>query len=110
MLQKLLARKGVPADLRISHGDKSERTLAIADIVAGARSDFLCLADMGALPLIAHRVRTIVDVFKGIPWHAEALRLRVLTDQGRTSAESLTANSLANSTIGHPTGKNNTRD
>ncbi|MGZ8754442.1 MAG: hypothetical protein ACXW15_04565 [Acidimicrobiia bacterium] len=35
VLQKLLTRKNVPADLRISHADNTERTLAIADILAG---------------------------------------------------------------------------
>lgn len=67
VLQKLLTHKAVPADLRIAHTDKTERTLAVADILAGARSDFLCLADMEAFPLIAHRVRAIVSVFKGSP-------------------------------------------
>lgn len=64
VLQKLLTSKSVPADLRISHSDKSEQRLAIADIIAGARSDFLCLADMEIFPLIAHRVRGIKAVFK----------------------------------------------
>lgn len=63
VLQKLLTRKTVPADLRISHTDKSEPLLAIADILAGARSDFLCLADQEAYPLIAHRVLRIEQLF-----------------------------------------------
>ncbi len=67
VLQKLLTRNTVPADLRIAHADKTEQILSLADVLAGARSDFLCLADLEAYPLIAHRVRGVESLFNKSP-------------------------------------------
>lgn len=67
VLQKLLTQKMVPADFGISHTDKSEPLLIIADILAGARSDFLCMADQEPYPLIAHRVQQVEQLFKTDP-------------------------------------------
>jgi hypothetical protein len=61
-LQSLRDRRMLAHDLRISHATKSEPLLAIADLVAGARSDELCWADRGAFPLVAHRVESIAQV------------------------------------------------
>ena len=44
VLYKLQRQKLVPVQLRIEHRTKSESILAIADIVAGARTDHLCAA------------------------------------------------------------------
>lgn len=63
VLERLLSQKAVPADLRINHVTKSEVVLCIADVLAGARSDFLCGADREAYPLLAHRVRGIKQAF-----------------------------------------------
>jgi hypothetical protein len=57
VLQRLLSQKAVPADLRIAHFTKSEAVLCIADVLAGARSDYLCGADRETYSLLAHRVR-----------------------------------------------------
>jgi len=63
VLQKLHTRHAVPASLAISHADKTEPLLVIADVLAGARSDDLCFADQQAYPLLAHRVRQTTPVF-----------------------------------------------
>ncbi len=63
VLQRLLSREVVPGDFTIAHADKTERMLAIADVLAGARSDYLCFADQEAYPLIAHRVRSVKTLF-----------------------------------------------
>lgn len=65
--QKLVTNKEVPADLRMDHADKTEPILAVVDILAGARSDFLCLSDQEAYPLIAHRIRSIHTLFRLVP-------------------------------------------
>jgi len=67
VLQKLLTRKAVPANLQITHADKTERVLAIADVVAGARSDFLCRTGLEAYPLIGHRIRATRSLFAKVP-------------------------------------------
>lgn len=67
VLQRLLSQKAVPADLRIAHADKSEALLTIADVLAGARSDYLCGGDRVPYPLLAHRVRRVNTVFGRLP-------------------------------------------
>lgn len=62
VLQKLVRREAVPKEFRIGHRDKGEAILGIADMLAGARSDFLCRADLECFPLLAHRVRRIETV------------------------------------------------
>lgn len=56
VLYKLQRQKIVPASLRIEHRTKSESILAIADIVAGARTDHLCGVTDEPHALIAHRL------------------------------------------------------
>lgn len=86
VLQSLRSRHEVPAALSIDHRGKSEPLLAIADLVAGSRTDALCWADRTAFPIIAHRVRTTVRVGDALR-DAEAPGLRDVADPGRTSAE-----------------------
>jgi hypothetical protein len=56
VLRKLQRQKQVPAGLRIEHRTKAELILAIADIVAGARTDHLCGVTDQPHALLAHRV------------------------------------------------------
>ena len=67
VLQRLLSRKEVPEDLRISHDDKTEKVLQIADLLAGARSDFLCGINVDVYPLIGHRIQSSLTVFDKVP-------------------------------------------
>ena len=61
-LQKLQSRKEVPSTFKISHGDKTEPILWIADVLAGARSDHLCGRFKEIYPLLSHRVTDIIAV------------------------------------------------
>ena len=64
-LNKLKQSQQVPADLRVRHDTKDEPLLWIADLLAGARTDWLCHApgrDM--FPRLGHRVEEIVPVLK----------------------------------------------
>lgn len=63
VLQKLLTRKQVPEEFRIRHTDKTEPVLKLADLLAGARSDFLCGVNEEVYARIAHRVRDTRTVF-----------------------------------------------
>ena len=63
VLQSMVSEQRVPSWLHIAHRGKSEAILAIADVVAGARSDFLCLRDLEAYPLVGHRVRSVRKLF-----------------------------------------------
>ena len=47
----------VSGALQIGHAPKNEAILAIADVIAGARGDFICGADRGVYPRLAHRIR-----------------------------------------------------
>lgn len=62
VLRKLINKKEVSADFRISHDGKSESLLQIPDIIAGARSDHLCAVDREAYAMVSHRVRDIKSV------------------------------------------------
>ena len=62
VLQSLLSEKLVPSGFRITHDDKSERMLALADILAGARTDYLCGVDVEPFATLAHRVQHTVSV------------------------------------------------
>lgn len=64
VLQKLLSQNRVPRDFRISHADKSEKLLAIADLLAGARTDYLCAVDNEPYGLLAHLVNRSVKVLE----------------------------------------------
>jgi len=54
-LQRLRDKKLVAGQLRIEHRTKDETLLALADIVAGARTDHLCHVRYDLYPRIAHR-------------------------------------------------------
>ena len=60
--RSLIDRGLVPSGGVIVHGDKAEPLLWVADLVAGARTDYLCGTDRGMYPLIAHRVSHITPV------------------------------------------------
>ena len=63
VLQKLLTREQVPEEFRIHHTDKTEPVLKLADLLAGARSDFLCGVNEEVYARIAHRIRATHTVF-----------------------------------------------
>jgi hypothetical protein len=50
----------VSESLEMGHVSKSETILVIADVIAGARGDFICGVDRGTYPRLAHRVRGTV--------------------------------------------------
>lgn len=62
-----LKRQGtVPKNFRIRHDDKTEAILQIADLLAGARSDWLCGVNRDPYARVTHRVRSIRTVFKNM--------------------------------------------
>jgi hypothetical protein len=66
----LVSRKqrGTTADgFTIEHQGKSESLLWLADILAGIRTDYLCWADRGTYPIVAHRVVSQVTVWERVP-------------------------------------------
>jgi hypothetical protein len=63
VLQKLLSQQRVPSEFRITHADKSEKLLAIADLLAGARTDYLCAVDTEPFVLLGHLIQRPVKVF-----------------------------------------------
>lgn len=67
VLRKLQSDREVPDGFRITHADKSELLLALPDIIAGARSDWLCGVDTEPYSLISHRVRSVTKVFDKTP-------------------------------------------
>lgn len=54
--RSLIDRGRVPEGRSIRHDDKSEPLLWVCDLLAGARTDFICGVDRSMYPLIAHRV------------------------------------------------------
>ena len=62
VLRKLINKREISSDFRISHDGKSELILQIPDIIAGTRSDHLCSADREAYAMVSHRVREIKSV------------------------------------------------
>ena len=64
-LNKLKLSHDVPTDLRIRHDTKDEPLLWIADLLAGARTDWLChTSGSDMYPLLGHRVELIVSVLR----------------------------------------------
>ena len=63
VLHRLQQQGTVPERFRISHDDKTETVLQIADLLAGARSDWLCEVNREAHARIGHRVHTIRTTF-----------------------------------------------
>lgn len=62
MLESLLTENKVGRSFGITHAGKEEPLLWLADVLAGARTDFLCGVDMEMWSLMAHRVSAIVRV------------------------------------------------
>jgi hypothetical protein len=59
-LRRLRIGGRVAYSLQVGHAPKFEAIVAIPDIIAGARSDFICGADRSIYPRLAHRVRGAV--------------------------------------------------
>jgi hypothetical protein len=57
VLRKLQRHERVAAGFTITHADKSELLLVVADMVAGARTDWLCAVSRDPYALISHRVQ-----------------------------------------------------
>ena len=62
-MRRLRRQEAIPDSFRISHEDKTETILQVADLLAGARSDWLCDVNRDAHARIGHRVRAIRTVF-----------------------------------------------
>jgi len=62
ILQSLLDKEEIDPDFRIDHDGKSEPMLWLADVVVGARSDYLCGVDREMYSRIAFRVRGLSRV------------------------------------------------
>lgn len=56
MLQSLISKGEVAPGSRMMHAGKTEPLLWLADVLAGARTDHLCLVDSIAYGLLGHRV------------------------------------------------------
>ena len=67
VVRRLQRQEAIPDSFRISHDDKTEAILQIADLPAGARSDWLCDVNREAHARIGHRVRAIRTVFDKMP-------------------------------------------
>ncbi len=63
VVHKLQRQGVVPESFRIRHDDKTEAILQIADLLAGARSDWLCGVNRVVYPRVAHRIRATLTVF-----------------------------------------------
>ena len=63
VVRRLRRQEAIPDSFRISHEDKTETILQVADLLAGARSDWLCDVNRDAHARIGHRVRAIRTVF-----------------------------------------------
>ena len=63
VMRRLQRQRVVPDSFRIRHDDKTETILQIADLVAGARSDWLCGVNREAYARVAHRVRAVRTIF-----------------------------------------------
>ena len=63
VLHKLQRQSDVPDSFQIRHDDKTEAILQIADLLAGARSDWLCGVNRETYARISHRVHTPRTVF-----------------------------------------------
>lgn len=63
VLNKLKQRGDVPADFQISHEGKTQALLQLPDLLAGARSDWICEVYHDPYARISHRVRHTDSVF-----------------------------------------------
>lgn len=62
VLESLLTENEVDPSFEITHAGKEEPLLWLADVLVGARSDFLCGVDREMWSLMAHRVPAVVRV------------------------------------------------
>lgn len=60
--RSLIDRGSIPAGPTLGHKDKSEPLLWVPDLLAGVRSDHLCVVNRSNFALISHRVSSIVSV------------------------------------------------
>lgn len=60
--QSLVDQGLVPRRRVLTHGDKSEPLLWVADLMAGARTDHLCAVNRGNYAIISHRVTASTPV------------------------------------------------
>ena len=67
VLRRLRRREEVAGAFEIDHAGKSEPILQIADLLAGARSDWLCGVDRDPYSVITHRVRSTRAAFDRTP-------------------------------------------
>ncbi len=67
VVRKLQRQRAIPGGFRISHDDKTEAILQIADLLAGARSDNLCRVNRETFWRVSHRVCSIHTVFDKAP-------------------------------------------
>lgn len=65
VVRKLQRHHTIPNSFRVTHDDKTEPILQIADLLAGARSDNLCGVNRETYWRISHRVHAIHTVFEG---------------------------------------------
>ena len=59
VIQRLQDQGLVSPGVDMTHADKSEPLLWLADVLAGARSDDICAVDPGASARLAHRMRIV---------------------------------------------------
>jgi hypothetical protein len=62
VLESLLTGDEIDPLFGIAHAGKEEPLLWLADVLAGARTDFLCGVDREMWSLMAHRVSAVVRV------------------------------------------------
>ena len=67
VLRRLRRRGEIAGTFEISHAGKAEAILQIADLLAGARSDWLCGVNRDAYGRISHRVHSTRSVFGRTP-------------------------------------------
>ncbi len=67
VLRRLRHREETAGNFEITHASKAEPILQIADLLAGARSDWLCGVSREPHSIIAHRVRSTRSSFGNTP-------------------------------------------
>lgn len=63
VLNRLKLHGDVPDDFQISHASKTQTLLQLPDLLAGARSDWICNVYLDPYARVSHRVRFIDSVF-----------------------------------------------
>ena len=67
VLRRLRRHEEIAGSFEIAHASKAESILQMADLLAGARSDWLCGVDRHPYSMITHRVRSTRSVFARAP-------------------------------------------